>query len=127
MDLLAEIGTKVRRNINDLSEQEQRIYYLARQMARENDAWYLTEGSKNVMKAIFKKSAMKKLQELRNEGVDFMVESHTSPEGYRQYDRFMIYDYGYFYDINEIEDELKEHRRRVDEKVDAQLRKEGLL
>ena len=43
------------RPLSELDETEKKIWYLAKQMARENTARRLTTGDKDIMQTIFKK------------------------------------------------------------------------
>lgn len=101
------------RPLSELDETEKKIWYLAKQMAKENTARRLATGGKDIMQMIFKRSAAKKLGDLTKEGITYSVEIHKSDEGYMVYDKLILDDLGYFYNITELEADLQEGRDRI--------------
>lgn len=101
------------RPLSELDETEKKIWYLAKQMARENTARKLTTGSKRIMQLIFRKPASEKLDDLSREGISYSVEVHKSDEGYMVYDKLILDDYGYFYNITELEADMQADRDRI--------------
>lgn len=110
------------RPLSELDETEKKIWYLARQMARENTARRLTTGDKDIMQTIFRRSAAKKLGDLTKEGVTYSVEIHKSAEGYMVYDKLILDDLGYFYNIAELEADMQADRGRIWKKTMEDMR-----